>query len=398
MKLITYLLIGMLLLTSVTFVYAANKNFDIIVIQGASLKAGTEKNLVTVTINNETSLEFQTVKVYLDLSSPFSASNKESDQFVIGNLTTIPKGAFFVIDVDSGANYGNYKIPVIIETNRGKYYEEIQIKVIGDTLVSVEDFSIDGVKGKTVDPGTIFNINLRMKNVGGNRLQWIKVELNTNEPGIVPVASSLSKTFQDLRPGEYVVASYDLSIGKDVVPKNHLMNLVLTFQDNLGVTHVQNEVLGLKIRGQPQLELTRRTTDPTRIVQNQPYVLTLKIENIGTTDADNVKVKIESPFTGDSESYLGKIQKNDYANAVFALNSGNNSGEIKCKLIITFFDDKGSNTTEKEFYISVNALPQASGAQVAANLILPIIILALIIGGVLYFRKKRKSKKEENSQ
>jgi len=396
-KLITYLIIGMLLLTSVNFVSSENKNFDIIVIQGSSIKAGTENNLVTVTVNNETSLEFQTVKVYLDLSSPFSASNKESDQFIIGNLTTIPKGAFFVIDVDSGAAYGNYKIPVIIETNRGKYYESIEIKVIGDTLVSVEDFSIDGVKANTVDPGTIFNINLRLKNVGGNRLQWIKVALDTKDPGIVPVSSSLTKTFQDLRPGEYVVASYDLSIGKDIIPKNHMMALVLTFQDNLGVTYTQTEVLGLKIRGQPQLELARRTTDPTRIVQNQPFILTLKIENIGTTDADNVKVNLESPFLGDSESYLGKIQKNEYANAVFALNSGNDSGEAKCKLIITYYDDKGSNSVEKDFFVSVNPLPQSSLGQSIISLFLPLILLLIIIGGVFYYRKRRKSKKEEQS-
>jgi len=379
------------------FVGASDKDFDVIVLQGSSLKAGTENNLLTITINNETSLEFQTVKVYLDLSSPFSASNKESDQFVIGNLTTIPKGAFFVVDVGSGAAYGNYKIPVIIETNRGKYYEEIEVKVIGDTLVSVEDFTIDGVKANTVDPGTIFNVNLRLKNVGGNRLQWIKVALDTKDSGIVPVSSSLTKTFQDLRPGEYVVASYDLSIGKDIVPKNHMMTLVLTFQDNLGVTYTQNEVLGLKIRGQPQLELARRTTDPTRLVQNEPFVLTLKIENIGTTDADNVKVKIESPFSGDSESYLGKIQKNEYANAVFALNSGDSSGEVKCKLILTYYDDNGSNSIEKEFFVSVNAVPKSSGAQIAASLILPIILLVIIAGGILFYRKKRKSKKEEQS-
>jgi len=398
MKLITYLTIGMLLLAFGTSVSAAEKNFDIIVIQGSALNAGTENNLVTITINNETSLEFQTVKVYLDLSPPFSASNKESDQFVIGNLTTIPKGAFFVIDVDSGAAYGNYKIPIIIETNRGNYHEEMEIKVIGDTLVSVDDFTVNGVKGKTVDPGTVFNVNLRLNNVGGNRLQWLKVSLDTQDPEIVPVSSSLTKTFQDVRTGEYIVASYDLSIGKNVTPKNHIMTLVLSFQDNLGVTHTQNEVLGLKITGTPQLELGRKTTDPTRIMQNQPFVLTLKIENIGTTDADNVKLKIESPFTGDSEAYLGKIQKDDYANGVFALNSGTNSGEVKCKLTVTYNDDKGTHSDEKEFFVSVNAIPQATGAQVATSLIAPIVLLAVIVGGIYLYRKKRKSKKEGSSK
>lgn len=384
----------MLLLTFFSFTSASDKNFDIIVIQGHSLKAGTENNLITVTINNETSLDFQTVKIYLYLTHPFSKSNKESDQFVIGNLTTTPKGAFFVVDVDSGATYGNYKIPVIVETNRGKYHEEIEIKVIGDTLVSVDDFTINGVKGKTVDPGETFNLNLRLKNVGGNRLQWLKVTLDTKDPEIVPVSSSLTKTFQDIRAGEVVIANYDLSVGKVILPKNHIIVLTLTFQDNLGVTFTQSEVLGLKITGAPQLELGRRTTDPTRIMQNQPFILTLKIENIGSTDADNVKLKIDSPFTGDSEAYLGKISKNDYANGVFALNSGINSGEIKCNLILTYNDDKGLQTVEKEFFISVNAAPQVTLGQMIVGSIFPIILLILIITGIYIYRKKRKSKKE----
>jgi len=62
MKLITYLTIGMLLLAFGMSVSAADKNFDIIVIQGSSLKAGTENNLVTVTINNETSWNFRLLK------------------------------------------------------------------------------------------------------------------------------------------------------------------------------------------------------------------------------------------------------------------------------------------------------------------------------------------------
>ena len=397
MRGIIYLLIGMLLLSSSMFVTASDKDFDVIVLQGSSLKAGTENNLVAVTINNETSLEFQSVKVYLTLTPPFSASYKDSDQFVIGNLTTTPKSAFFVLDVDSGTAYGNYKIPVVIETNRERYIEEIEVKIIGDTLVSVDNFTIDGVKGKTVNPGTVFNVDLKLKNVGGNRLQWLKVTLDTKDPEIVPISSSLTKTFQDVKTGEYVVASYDISIGKNVTPKNHIMSIVLSFQDNFGVTYTQNEVLGLKITGEPQLELGRRTTDPTRIVQNEPFVLTLKIENIGTTDADNVKLKIESPFAGDSEAYLGKISKDDYANGVFSLNSGMNSGEVKCKLIVSYNDEGGPQSTEKEFFISVNTVPKPSGGQIAASLILPIALILAIIGGVYIYRKRKKSKREESS-
>jgi len=397
MRGIIYLLIGMLLLSSSMVVTASDKDFDVIVLQGSSLKAGTENNLVAVTINNETSLEFQSVKVYLTLTSPFSASYKDSDQFVIGNLTTTPKSAFFVLDVDSGTAYGNYKIPVVIETNRERYVEEIEVKIIGDTLVSVDNFTIDGVKGKTVNPGTVFNVDLKLKNVGGNRLQWLKVTLDTKDSEIVPISSSLTKTFQDVKTGEYVVASYDISIGKNVTPKNHIMSIVLSFQDNFGVTYTQNEVLGLKITGEPQLELGRRTTDPTRIVQNEPFVLTLKIENIGTTDADNVKLKIESPFTGDSEAYLGKISKDDYANGVFSLNSGVNSGEVKCKLIITYNDESGSQSTEKEFFISVNTVPKPSGGQIAASLILPIVLILAIIGGIYIYRKRKKSNRDESS-
>lgn len=397
MKSITCIMIGMLLLNSFMHISASHRDFDIIIIQGSSLRAGSENNLVSIIINNETSREFQKVKVYLDLQYPFSVSTRDSDQFVVGNIGTMPKNAFFLINVDSGAAYGTHTIPVIIETSVGKYYQELDIKVIGDTLVSVDRISIDGIKGKPVNPGEVFNTDIRLKNVGGNRIQWIRVTLDTNDPGIVPVSSSLTQVFQDLRTGENIVASYDLSVDKNFPPRNHRMSLVLTFQDNLGVTHTQNEIIGLNIRGQPQLELSRRTTDPTRLVQNQPFILTLRMENIGTTNADNVQLKLESPFSGDSEAYLGRMQVEDFANGVFSLNTGNNSGEVVSTLIITYFDGEGKQSVEKEFLIYVNVASEPSFGQVAAGLIFPIFILLIIVGGLFFYRKKRKSKIQDNN-
>ena len=148
--------------------------------------------------------------------------------------------------------------------------------------------------------------------------------------------------------------------------------------------------------------------------------MTLKIENIGTADADNVKLQLDSKFTGNPQAILGKIEKNDYANGVFYLNTGQAMGNVPCKLVVTYIDSLGEFKTEKEFTLSVgSAGPPSSGgtssststgtrqqsgvpfvrAQSSSSIpIVPIaaaiVIIVAAIAGALIYRKKKKSKKE----
>lgn len=430
MKLISILFITLVVLSVASMPIAlseeSEKDIEVEIASGSTLFAGSEDNQISVRINNKLSTDFTNVKAYLDLSYPFSASKKDSDIFHIGNLSDSIVTAYFIINVNGGAKYGIYKIPVRIVTNWGTYMDEIEVKVTSKTILKINSVAINGNPASTVNPGDVFDLTVTLKNVGGNDIKWAKLTLDTNNNNIIPINSSLSNSFTNLVSGSYVRTNFNLSIDKNIEPKNQKMSLKIEFEDSLGEQYTQNEEIGLCIVGEPQLEIARKTTNPSTLLAGSDFTLTLKIENIGTADADSVKLQLDSKFNGDNEAYLGRIEKDDYANGVFYLNTGQTSGKIPCKLIITYIGSKGESTIEKNFILSVS--PQMPGSQSKSSSktstgssstqggppsrsglpflrinsvsipIIPIIAFILVIvvavGGALFYKKKKKIKKK----
>ena len=424
MKIIPILFITLVLLStaSISTAFAdEEKDIEAEISGGSTLNAGTENNQITIRINNKISTNLSNVKVYLDLSYPFSVSSKGSNEFHIGNLTNTLVTAYFTVNIDGGAKYGTYKVPVRIVTNLGTYMDEVEIKVVGQTILKVDSVTVDGVSNATVNPGDIFDLTVTLKNSGGNDIKNAKVTLNTNNDNIIPVSSSLSESFTNIRAGSYVRSIFNIAIDKNLAPRNQKMSLTLEFEDALGNKYTQNEEIGLRIVGQSKLEIGRITSNPSTLQPGADFVLTLKIENIGTADADNVRLQLDSKFTGNPQAFLGRIEKNDYANGVFYLNTSQAMGNVPCTLIITYIDSQGEFKTEKEFTLSIGASgstsprgatstqtstgtrPQQSGTpfsrtQGSSSIpIVPIVaglVIILAVVGTFIYRKKKKSKKE----
>lgn len=424
MKIIPILFITLVLLStaSISTAFAdEEKDIEAEISGGSTLNAGTENNQITIRINNKISTNLSNVKAYLDLSYPFSVSSKGSNEFHIGNLTNTLVTAYFTVNIDGGAKYGTYKVPVRIVTNLGTYMDEVEIKVVGQTILKVDSVTVDGVSNATVNPGNIFDLTVTLKNSGGNDIKNAKVTLNTNNDNIIPVSSSLSESFTNIRAGSYVRSIFNIAIDKNLAPRNQKMSLTLEFEDALGNKYTQNEEIGLRIVGQSKLEIGRITSNPSTLQPGADFVLTLKIENIGTADADNVRLQLDSKFTGNPQAFLGRIEKNDYANGVFYLNTSQTMGNVPCTLIITYIDSQGEFKTEKEFTLSIGASgstsprgatstqtstgtrPQQSGTpfsrtQGSSSIpIVPIVaglVIILAVVGTFIYRKKKKSKKE----
>ena len=424
MKIIPILFITLVLLStaSISTAFAdEEKDIEAEISGGSTLNAGTENNKITIRINNKISTNLSNVKAYLDLSYPFSVSSKGSNEFHIGNLTNTLVTAYFTVNIDGGAKYGTYKVPVRIVTNLGTYMDEVEIKVVGQTILKVDSVTVDGVSNATVNPGDIFDLTVTLKNSGGNDIKNAKVTLNTNNDNIIPVSSSLSESFTNIRAGSYVRSIFNIAIDKNLAPRNQKMSLTLEFEDALGNKYTQNEEIGLRIVGQSKLEIGRITSNPSTLQPGADFVLTLKIENIGTADADNVRLQLDSKFTGNPQAFLGRIEKNDYANGVFYLNTSQTMGNVPCTLIITYIDSQGEFKTEKEFTLSIGASgstspggatstqtstgtrPQQSGTpfsrtQGSSSIpIVPIVaglIIILAVVETFIYKKKKKSKKE----
>ena len=139
--------------------------------------------------------------------------------------------------------------------------------------------------------------------------------------------------------------------------------------------------MGIVASGRANMDIAKKTSEPAVIMENNPFTLTLKIENTGTGDAKGVTARLDSSLVGDNLAYLGEIKKDDYSNALFTLDP-DGSGKKSGILYITYEDDFGKHEIQKEIILVVN--PVRSG-----NL-LPLLIGIIAIVIVVLYLKRRK--------
>lgn len=354
------------------------------------------------TVQNNLDTSINNVKIYLFMRYPFSASIPSNNR--LGEISypgyLIASGGsgdeytqyfnlapgtmhktFFKIDVDRNASYGQYDIPFTIYYGQGSEYAgKITLAVKGSTLIEIRNVSV-GSNNSKVEPGEAFRITVSLENVGDNEIKWLKLTLNPNDKALVPLSSASERIFKDLPQGSGKDTEFWFSMEKDAVIKNYPIDLVLNYKDERGVEYNETKLVGIVAAGRASLDIAKKTTDPARIKENEPFALTIKIENTGTGDAKGVAARLESELGGDTLAYLGEIKKDDYSNAIFTLD-GTNGGKKTGTLLISYEDDFGKHEIQKELNLIINSGGGKSPV--------PVIIGLVAILVVVYLWKRRK--------
>jgi hypothetical protein len=355
------------------------------------------------TLQNNMETAVSSAKVYLYIRYPFSASispnNKLGELNYPGYLIAsggqgdeytpyFSIGAHsaykttFKIDVDRNAKYGKYDLPYTVFYDGGKEFSgKITLEVKGDTLIEIRNVQVNS-NNSAVEPGEVFKISVSFENVGDNGIKWLKLILNPRDRSLIPLYSDTERVFKDIPQGEKKEAEMWFSLEKDAAVKNYPIDLVLKYTDERGVEFNETRLVGLVASGRAALDIAKKTTEPTRIIENEPFTLTVKIENTGTGDASGVTARLESGIDGDTLAYLGEIKKDDYSNAIFILDR-TKSGKKEGVLRISYEDDFGKHEVQKELNLMVN--PDNGQSPV------PLIIGLVAIAAIIFYMKKRKT-------
>jgi hypothetical protein len=228
----------------------------------------------------------------------------------------------------------------------------------------------------------VFKISVSFENVGDNGIKWLKLILDPRDISLIPLSSDTERIFKDIPQGDKKEAEMWFSLEKEAAIKNYPIDLVLKYMDERGVEFNETRLVGFVASGRAVLDIAKKTTEPTRIKENEPFTLTIKIENTGTGDASGVTARLESGIDGDTLAYLGEIKKDDYSNAIFTLDRTKN-GKKEGVLMINYEDDFGKHEIQKELILIVN--PDNGQSPV------PLIIGLAAIAVIIFYMKKRKA-------
>lgn len=342
------------------------------------------------------------LKIHLFMRYPFSASLSPNNKlgelsypgYLIGTGGSgdeytpyfdlnpyMSRKTFFNIDVDRNAKSGQYDIPYTIYYSTDKEYTgKITLQIMGDTLVEIKNVTVIS-EDSHVEPGELFRIVVVIENVGDNEIKWFNLKLNPKDELLVPVSSSSEHIFKDIQHGSRKESEFLFSLEKDAPAKNYQMDIILNYKDERGVEYNDTKLMGIIAAGRAKLDIAKKTTDPARIKENEPFTLTIKIENMGTGNARGVAASIESALEGDTLAYLGEIKKDDYSNAIFTLNPAS-SGKKTGILRISYEDDFGKHDIQKDLILIVNP----ADGQNSFSIILGVIA---VLCGIYFVRRKR---------
>lgn len=239
-------------------------------------------------------------------------------------------------------------------------------------------FSLLNQNPDPVAPGELLELRLKVENKGSDPASDVVLEL---VPGFPFSANGAERTkslgtlsgFQKGKDAVIIrfLLTVDGSSGSGISP------VALRYKasgkdwasiDNLNITIRQRDL---------PLGVTSAIFQPEQPVQGKPSTLKLEITNFGTSDALNLRAKINrtdsfSPSGSAGEKFIPLIRPKGRATAEFSLITlpTAKSGLATVPVLITYSDSSGRNyTLSQQFTVAVGTTPNLSASIISSDLL-----------------------------
>jgi uncharacterized repeat protein (TIGR01451 family) len=268
-----------------------------------------------------------------------------------------------------GGQSVSYTIPVNVNT---------QISVPKEPAILVEK-----TVPEQVIPGEQFAVTLKLTNQGLSAADNFDLTLQSNSTSLLALTPN---TFHinRLEPNQSESLLLEFATDKNTRLGLSSVTLLLDYVGPSGVRKHQTEVIGIQVQGKADMSIALISTNPTRITVGDSVDLTIRIENIGTADANSVQASLSDlPLPGTREAFMGRIEPNNDAPAVFSLQA-DRAGEFEYTLVIRYSDEYGDHESQQMLRIAIRDRDY-SGLLLAGGAIL---IVVLIAGSIWFWRRK----------
>ena len=360
---------------------------------------------ITATIRNTASAASLTEKE--NLASPdggTSESTKSADIAVTIESVRLSGGAVEVLSGDNsrvGAIGPGESVPVTFlvraPASDGIYFPELWIEVTDGrsvrkqipvnvntqiALLKKPGLTVYKTIADGVNPGDDITASVDLRNDGLSRADQVTVTVNSSSATITPKTPGTYHLGTLLR-GENATIDMVFSSDKQAPLGLNPLLLTITYANTDGTLASQTETLGVRLKGRADIGIASLSTDPAQVMTGDPVSLVVRLENTGTDTANSVKASIDLPFAGSTEAFVGRIEPNNDAPAVYALQAGD-AGDYTYNLSVQYEDDYGVHTHEETLRMTV-----LKGS--SSGLLVAVLVLVLAAAGIIwYLRVKRK--------
>ncbi len=215
-------------------------------------------------------------------------------------------------------------------------------------------------------PGDDVAVELTIENTGLTRAGDIAVVANSTIKSIA-LTTTGRYYIASLDPGEKSTINLRFASDRNTPVGINPVTLAITYSNMDGTTERQTEILGIPFKGRAEIAVSSVTTDPVRPVPGNPFTLVVRVENTGTDRATSVRAMLDSGFAGTKDAFIGSIDKDSDAPAIFYLQA-TKDGTVPAAISITYNDEYGSHTVNETTAVMTNPAS-----------VLPLIIAIILI-------------------
>jgi hypothetical protein len=227
-----------------------------------------------------------------------------------------------------------------------------------------------------VAPGENCTAEISVKNTGLTRASDISMVVNSSTQSLVLTTTS-RYYIEHLDPGEHSSITLHFATDKNTPIGIDPVTLSITYRNPDGTIEQQTEIIGIQVKGMAGIAISSVTTDPVRPVPGSTFTLIIRVENTGTDKATSVRAILDSPFAGTKTAFIGSIDKDSDAPAIFYLQA-TKDGTVPANLTISYHDDFGSHTVSEQ----TTVMTGTGSGMLPATLA---VIVVCIIAGVAYW-------------
>ncbi len=335
---------------------------------------------VQLRVYNEGGEQADNITVNFLESDVFFLTGKDDDFDKSFSLCSgCSKDNIFYFTVLPDVKSGEYPLIFKIKERDVIHKVKIFIRVIGKP-----DIIFDAqLLNDSVAPDGSFDVRLNIKNVGTGKARNIKIIPQTQ--GFV--MSNANLVFIDeIKPNETVVKQVHFMTSDSNKPGPQKVAFSINYKDEKSVDYSLEQSLGVKLLNKVKLDIAAVTVDPNPIKYGERAIVTVRVENLGEGDADNIQVRLkDGGFEGQTKAYIGKLKEDEDAPAVFSL-IPYKSGKHNLEVIVSYNDDLGKHELTENLELLVTEKKNQTS----------LIVLILILGAAVLlcysFLKKKKEK------
>lgn len=233
-------------------------------------------------------------------------------------------------------------------------------------------------------------------------------------PAFLPVSGSSSVYLESIPANGTKDISIDLNARADLVQKPYSIAMTMKYEDKNAVQYDGSSSLAIPVRQEARYEFSKIQISPETVAVGEEANISCNLYNLGRVKMYNVKVRFESNAIQGQEQFIGNLESgatgmiDGIVTAVSASSDENN-----CKMILTYEDDAGNETTvEQPFTMLVTPAEEMSGMEMMGEIpeettgsslqgilaVIIVIIVIVVIAAVVIVKQRKKKRMAEEEE